>query len=218
MQGNELREQPVEIDKLAAFREVAAVEQAEKAERGKMSEAAKAKLRALGEHDRLDAESDTRLVKEFTSRAWTVEQLVDLFAKSLGGDSPRRRAIKAAHRLNQGATVYHIHDVSFFGELLPGEAEMPMSRFIARYSLPEDEMVTPVAGSTEGRPQKQVKVRPCKSAGKCIWAKRRKPASAVGKSLYCTSACQKCDMARRRRANNTTSTTHSSVGTSLAAA
>jgi hypothetical protein len=198
--------QTVEVDKLASFREAAAAEQADKAERSKMSEAAKAKLRALGEHDRLDAASDVRIVNAFTSREWTVEQLVDLFAKSFGaGESPRRRAIKAAYRLDRGFRVYHFHDVSFAGELLPGENEMPMSKFLARYPLPENQTVTPVAGSTEGR-QKEPKVRPCKSAAKCIWAKRRKAAPAVGRSQYCTPACQKCDTARRRRSSSPTVT------------
>ena len=115
---------PVESeDLLAAFREQAKADD----DRAKMSEAAKAKLRSLNEHDRANAEADARLVNEFNSRPWTLEPLMDLFAKSFGGpqSTPRRRAVKALYRLAQGLRVYHIFDISFFGELLPGEAGMP---------------------------------------------------------------------------------------------
>lgn len=211
---NETPVVPVSVDKLAMFREQVTAEQAEKSQHSKMSEAAKAKLRALNEHERLNAEADTRLVKEFNSRTWTVEQLVDLFAKYFGGPSPRRRAIKAFLCLNRGARVYHIHDVSLLGELLPDETEMPMSRFLSRYQLPENETVTPaVATDRPSRP-----ARLCKSGAKCIWAKYRKAAPAVGRSPYCTPACQKCDTARRRRGLGVTSTGQSARSLPLEAA
>lgn len=149
----------IQTDKLAVYRAVVAAESAEP--RSKMSDAAKAKLRTLNERDRLNAEADARLVKEFNSRPWTLEQLVDLFAKSFGlaptsvPDDPdyktnyaaqwcpRRRAIKAMYRLAEGRRVYHIHDLSFFGELLRGENAMSMYKFLAKYPLPDDETVIP---------------------------------------------------------------------------
>ncbi len=106
---------------------------------------------------------------------------MDLFARSFGGPafSPGRRAVKAAYRLNDGMRVHYIHDVRFFGELMPDEAEMPMWKFLARYPLPETETVTPrvltetpsarvspvprASGSSTGN-------RPRQSAGACIAA------------------------------------------------
>jgi len=194
------------VDKLAPFREVAAAEQADKADRSRMSDAAKAKLRLLNEHDRANVEADARLVVEFTSHEWTVEQLTDLFAKAFSS-FPRRRAIKAAYRIEHGARIYHIHDLIILGELLPGENDIPMNRFLAKYPLPENETVTPVAGVTGGRPQKPAKVRPCQSGAKCMWLKRGKPAPARKGSLYCTPNCQKSDSARRGREKRTTAST-----------
>lgn len=187
-------------DKLAEFRQQV---KAEDESRPKMSEAAKVKLRSINERDRLNADADARLVKDFTSRPVTLEQLVDLFAKSFGGSqqTPRRRAIKAMHRLAQGARVYHIHDLALFGELASGEAEMPMNRFLAKYPLPEDETVTPAGEPI--KPVKQTEVVPCASGVKCLWVKRGKAAPAVGRSKYCTPTCQKSDAARQRRQNMT---------------
>ena|SRR5579864_2504679 len=93
--------QAIEVDKLAAFRELAAAEQAEKSERGKMSEAAKAKLRAINERDRANVDADAALTTEFNSRPWSVEQLTDFLAKSFGGHSftlRRRGQGSMAHR------------------------------------------------------------------------------------------------------------------------
>ena len=75
-----------ETDKLAVYRQ----QVAEKNEsQTKMSETAKAKLRALNEHERQVAVADSRLVKEFNSREWPVERLVDLFASPpFGGAEP----------------------------------------------------------------------------------------------------------------------------------
>lgn len=187
-------------DQLARFRKQV---RDEDETRPKMSEAAKAKLRSINERDRLNAEADARLVKEFASRPVTLERLADLFAKSFGGtqQTPRRRAIKAMYRLAQGRRVYHIYDISLFGELSSGEAEMPMNRFLAKYPLPEDETVTPAGEPI--KPVKQTEVVPCASGVKCLWVKRGKAAPAVGRSKYCTPTCQKSDAARQRRQNMT---------------
>jgi hypothetical protein len=171
---------PTSLDKLACFREQAAMEQAEKSARSKMSDAAKAKLRALNEHERIDEQADTRLVKEFNSRTWTVEQLTDLFAKSFGGSQPRRRAIKAFLCLKQGMKVYRIHDVSLLGELCPDEGEIPMSKFLARYPLPENEIVTPA----------EKPVRRCALGRKCSKAKNQRAAEVTGTGLYCSGICR----------------------------
>jgi len=208
-----------ETDKFAVYRQ----QVAEKNEsQNKMSETAKAKLRALNEHERQGAAADSRLVKEFNSGEWSVERLMDLFASAFGGakQSPRRRAVKAAYRLMKGMKVYHINDLSLFGELLPDETEnnMRMSKFLARYPLPEPEAVTPAKpAKPENKPERAAKERLCKSGSKCIW-KRRKAALSVGRSLYCTPVCQQADRARQRRASVTQPTAvEASIG-SLAAA
>ena len=169
-------------DKLATYREVVSAENA--APRGKMTDKAKAKLRALTEEGRLNSEADTRLVKAFPHRPWTLEQLVDLFAKSFGGVScsPRRRAIKALYRLAQDIRVYRIQDISFLGELLPGEAESPMSQFLKKYPLPEDETFTPTSDGPE--------VRYCFLKRKCLKFKAGQPGIISGRGQYCSRQCQ----------------------------
>jgi hypothetical protein len=177
-------------DALAAFRGL-------EESRPKMSDAAKAKLRSLNEHDRANTQTDARMVTEFNSRPWTLEQMVNLFAKAFGGCTmnPRRRAVKAMFRLNKGLRVYHIHDLSFFGELLRGEDEMPMHRFLAKYPLPEDEMVTP-----KGEPEKPVKpVRLCKAGKKCMKFEKRRPAPVKGSGEYCSTMCSASARARAKR-------------------
>lgn len=182
----------IEFDALAVFRKQVRLEDET---RPKMSDAAKAKLRSINEHDRKDAEADARLVKEFNSRPVVLERLVDLFAKAFGGPerNPRRRAIKAMYRLTEGRRVYHISDLSLFGELLLGEAEITMHRFLAKYPLPEDETVTP-----KGEPPKPVRL--CKAGKDCIRYEHRKAAPAKGSGQYCSSACAASVRARAKRA------------------
>jgi hypothetical protein len=175
-------------DPLTMFRQQVKDESQNRA-RG-MSDAAKEKLRAINEHDRLCNDADSRLSKEFNGRTWTVEQLMDLFAKSLGGPgrSPRRRAIKAAYRINQDLKIYHIHDVKFFGELLPDETEdkMSMAKFLARYPLPESEMVTPA--NPESVPEKPA--RRCALGRKCLRAKGIRASEVRGRGQYCSNSCR----------------------------
>ena len=189
----EVNSVPVESeDALAEFRQQVKADDG----RAKMSEAAKAKLRSLNEHDRANTQADARLVEEFNSRPWTLEQIMDLFAKAFGGCTmnPRRRAVKALHCLAQGMHVYHIHDLSLFGELLPDEVGMPMVRFLSRYPLPEDGIVTP-----KGEPEKPI--RRCKAGKKCLRFEKRKPAPAKGSGDYCSTACAASDRARNKRAS-----------------
>jgi hypothetical protein len=189
----EVNSVPVESeDALAEFRQQVKTDDG----RAKMSEAAKAKLRSLNDHDRANTLADGRLVTEFNSRPWALEPMMDLFAKSFGGpqSNPRRRAVKALHRLAQGLRVYHIHDVAFLGELLPDEVEMPMVRFLSRYPLPEDEIVTPKGGSEKP-------VRLCKAGQKCLRYAKRKPAPAKGSGDYCSTACSASGRARAKRAS-----------------
>lgn len=192
---------PESEDALAVFRQQVKTEDEA---RPKMSESAKAKLRSLNDHDRANAEADVRIVFEFTNRPWTLEQLVDLFAKAFGGakSNPRRRAVKAMFRLAQGLRVYRIHDLSFFGELIDDEKTMPMARFLARYPLPEDESGD--AGATvtpKGAPEKPAKpVRLCKSGKKCLKFEKRRPAPAKGSGEYCSTCSKMCAASARARA------------------
>jgi len=207
----ELTEAP---DKLAVYRQQVAEEKTDP--RNKMSEAAKANLCSLNEHSRQNDEADLRLVMKLTTQSVTLEQLVDLFAKSFGGPatSPRRRAVKAMYRLADGAVLTSVTDLVILGELLPGEGVMPMHRFLVRYPLPEDETVLPKG---EQPVVKKVKVVPCASGLKCIWVKRNKPAPATGRSRYCTKVCAQSDLARQRRLT-VTPTAPEVVGSLLATA
>jgi hypothetical protein len=166
-------------DKLAPYRGIAAEP------RSKMTEAAKAKLNSITEQARLNVASDTRLVKEFTGRSWTFPQLMELCAKRFGispltGAAPRRNAIKLMHVLLKGAKVYRIADLTLLGELLPGEAVMPMNGFLRLYPLPEGETVTPTNEQPpSGKCKPKKRRRASRMAKDLVWSRTAKIASAT---------------------------------------
>jgi hypothetical protein len=82
--------------------------------------------------------------------------------------------------------VYQIHDITLFGELLPDESEMSMPRFLARYSLPENETVVPA--NPEAAVEKPI--RRCALGRKCSKAKNNRAAEVTGTGLYCSSICR----------------------------
>lgn len=177
-------------------REQARQEQAQS--KKSMSAASIARIRAQAEHERVNAEADTRFVKQFNGRTWNVEQLMGVFVSKFGGCivnpdtnesriapdpcNPRRRAMKALHFLSKGYVVHRIHDLVLFGELSRGEDLIPVWKFLVKYPLPEDET---------GQPQTGVAVsgKRCRLGSKCLHVKRRQAAFVITGGSYCSKVC-----------------------------
>jgi hypothetical protein len=144
-------------DKLADFRGLVNTSDS------KMSETAKAKLRAVTDRTRCNDSADRALAAKLNSSPITLEALVIVFANSFGGPSrsPRRRAIKALHALSRGAVLHRITDLVILGELLPGENELSMFKFLMAYPVPEDESVSHSATTQrkKRRPNKKRQAR-----------------------------------------------------------
>lgn len=179
-------------DKLAEFREAAKAGPPTK----KMTDRAAAALRALGEHDKNDKAADARHVEWFNNQAKTVESVMDiLYAISPTGKDYRKQAVKCVYMLSRGLKVSTIHDVAFFGSLLPEEETMPLSKIMARYPVDEDKVIEPV--KPEAAP-----VRLCALGSKCLRAYKRKAAPVAGKGMFCSSNCKGAAKRRLKKTAN----------------
>jgi hypothetical protein len=109
-----------------------------------------------------------------------------------------------------GREIDSVAMINFFSELTQNEVSMTDKQFATvwdaasakkrlQYRLSHGIIEADSEPEKSPKPAKPAEVRLCKSDEKCIWLKYRKPAAAVGRSLYCTPACQKCDIARQRR-------------------
>ncbi len=223
----QIMEAPQAVDALAGFRAQLAAEKAEP--RGKMTDAAVAKLRAIKEQERLYAIAAERFRNALSSVVPTPENLRQLVINTrlstpklnygrnsidkwiptvnLADKMSRKLAWWIAAGYELGREIDCVTTINFFSELTLAEVEMTDKQFAAvwdaasakkrlQYRLSRGIIK---ADPEPEKPSKPVKVRLCKSREKCVWLKYRKPAAAVGRSLYCTPACQKCDLARQRR-------------------
>jgi hypothetical protein len=212
-----------EVDTLAEFRAQVAAEKAEP--RGKMTDTALHKFRAIKEQERLDSIAAERFRNALSSVVPTPENLRQLVINTRLSTPVLKYAdrmirtvdiadkmslklawwIAAGYKL--GREIDSVTMINFFSDLTLAEVSMTEWEFAAvwdaasakkrlQYRLSHGIIE---ADSEPEKPPKPAKVRLCKSDEKCIWLKRRKPAAAVGRSLYCTPACQKCDIARQRR-------------------
>jgi hypothetical protein len=166
-------------------REAVKQEFAAEKERNKMSAAAAAKLRQINEHTRLNKEANVALVKWFNEQPKTVEFLMDVMYLIRRNDvlNIRKRAVKCFAMLARGFKVNEIHDVLFFGELLPEEESMSLAQILSRYPVSDEPLITPIVLA-------EAKVRTCALGSKCLRAYRRKPAEGTGTGKYCSDHCR----------------------------
>jgi len=166
-------------------RDAAKQEIVQERERNKMSASAAAKLRQINEHTKLNKEANAVLVKWFDEQPKTVELLMDLTHLIRPADvlNIRKRAVKCLAMLTRGLKVNEIHDVLFFGELLPEEEKMSLTQILIRYPISDEPLITPIALS-------EVKVKTCALGSKCLRAYRRKPAEVTGTGKYCSDHCR----------------------------
>jgi hypothetical protein len=190
-------------DALAAFRLQA---RQELEERGKMSDAALAKLRAIRELDKARAAVDDRFATALKSVMVTPENLVKLIQTcnvSMPVTQIERRAqklawwIAAGYRL--GEEIDGIAMVNLFSELVDEERTMSESKFTSLWPA-SAAMKLKASRLSRGLIGSDVTIFwPCKSGQKCMKAERRRPAPAKGSGQYCSSACGASDRARAKR-------------------
>jgi hypothetical protein len=201
----------IEQDKLATFRQQIAEENAEP--RGKMSEAALAKLRTIREQDKLAAIDADRFKNALSSIEPTPENLKRLIercscrpkTRRFDKDHIDRRVAKLGWWIAAGYRLGHEIDtvslIHFFSDLVLDEKTMSDREFAATWNAAtaakrlKSRIERGVASVISEKPPERL----CKAGAKCLWAKRRQPAPAAEGSSYCTPNCQKGLAARNRR-------------------
>jgi hypothetical protein len=180
----------VEIDPLARFRGL------EPEPKVVMSDKVAERLKQINYEDRIRKQDEEKFAYALSQIAPTAENVEKLIVRCVGHS---RLLDRRTHKLlfwiqGRGYRLGHEirlpEDISFLSELTSDEAAMSDAAFFATWKVKK--IVAPISDEPEGRP--------CKSGQKCMWLKHRKPATAVGRSLYCTPNCQKSDTARRLRA------------------
>jgi hypothetical protein len=194
-------------DALAAFRLQARQELEEKSEKGKLSESALAKLRAIREQDKTQGVVDGRFATALKSVSVTDANLRKLIGRCnvcVSATQIERRAAKfgwwiaAGFRL--GYEIDSVIMVNFFSDLTPDERTMSDARFTSLWNVAAAEKLK---ASRLGRGligSDEPVYRPCKADKKCLRYEKRKPASAKGSGEYCSPACAASDRARTKRA------------------
>jgi hypothetical protein len=228
-------------DKLELYRQQVAAEKNES--HGKMSDTAREKLRAMKEQERIgdiDAERFQNALKSVVPTPENLERLVsntrlstpilDYAGKKVQTASlVSRMAAKLAWWISAGYELGREIDsvglINSFSEITLDEYRMTDKQFDAwsavsakkRLKSRIERGLIKLESDKPDEPR-LAKERPCKSGQKCIWAKRRKAAPAVGRSEYCTPVCQQADRARQKRASGMMPTAPESQLCSLAPA
>jgi hypothetical protein len=197
---------PAHDDALAAFRLQARQELEEKSEKGKLSESALAKLRAIREQDKTQAVVDGRFataLKSVIVNDANLRKLIGRCNVSVPVTQIERRAVKlgwwiaAGFRL--GYEVDSVTMVNFFSELVDEERTISDGKLTSLWDIASAEKLR---ASRLGRGligSDEVVYRPCASGKKCMRFEKRKPAPASGKGAYCSPACAASDRARTKR-------------------
>jgi len=209
----------IEQDKLATFRQQVAEENAEP--RGKMSEAALAKLRAIREQDKLETIDGERFRYALSSIEPTPKNLERLIGRCsrrpethvIDKDHIDRRVAKLGWWISAGYQLGREIDtvtlVHFFSDLVPDEITMTDGQFAACWNVTSAQRrlksrISRGIIDSEPKPAKPEPKTPrlCKAGKKCLWIKNRRAAPATGKSAYCTPICRQSDQNRQKRLQN----------------
>lgn len=193
-------------DALAIYRQQVRAEREDKSERGKMSDAALAKLRANKEQDRAQEIRDVRFtsaLKLIIVNDDNLRKLVERCNVNVVATQTVRRAqklawwIAAGFRL--GCEIDSVTMVNFFSELVDDEKTMSDSRFASlcnSAAAAKRRASRQSAGLIESS---EPEYRACRSGKKCLRFEKRKPAPVKGSSNYCGPACGASDRARAKR-------------------
>jgi len=154
----------------------------------RMSKAAIARLRETKEQDAKNKAADAKLVEHFNGQQKTVESVMDWLhvIQKERTENIRKRAVKCFHFLSRGFKVYGIHDLTFFGELLPEQERMSIAAILTKYPAGIE-----VIGATQTVAAPE---RLCALGSKCARSVRRKGAAVTGNGKYCSQPCKSRSM------------------------
>lgn len=191
-------------DKLAMFRAQVAAEKAEP--RGKMSDTALAKLRAIAEQEKYDTIASGRFcsaLKSVIANPDNLQKLIQRCTRTPLTQHSRRAAklawfIAAGYEL--GREIDNVSVLLFLSALTPDEIKMTDSRFANEWDSRSAARVKASRLSRGLIASDTLVYRPCKSAKKCMRFAKRKPAPAKGQGEFCSPACAASDRARQKRA------------------
>jgi hypothetical protein len=200
-------------DVLAIYRQQVRAEKEDKSERGKMSDAALAKLRALKEQDRTQEIRDARFTSALKLVIVTPENLAKLIERcnvSPVTTQTVRRVQKLAWWITAGfrlgSEIDSVTMVNFFSELVGDEKTMSDTRFASLWNSAAAAKLRASRQSAGLIESTEPEYRACRSGKKCLRFEKRKPAPAKGSSDYCSPACRASDRVRAKRGPATTPT------------
>ncbi len=197
----------VQTDPLARFRDQVAAEKSEP--RGKMSDAALAKLRAIREQDKLDDIESDRFQTALSQVIVNSENLRKLIERCTTSVRPTADAIdRMTMKLNWWITAGYLLGreidsvllINFLSNLTPDEVKMSDTKFASTWNRNDAEKRRASRINRGVVTTEEPAFRPCKSGKACMKYEKRKPAPAQGKGEYCGTACAASDRARQRRA------------------
>jgi hypothetical protein len=185
-----------EVDRLAIYRQQ--ISEKEKSVRGKMSEPALLKLRAIKEQERVEAIEDERFKNALRSVVVNPEnlgKLIDRCNTCIPPTQIERRVRRLTWWIDAGYLLGRELDsvtlINFFSCLIPGDGDWKDGDAKKRKELRFARGLV----SIDAEPA----YRPCKSARKCLRFEKRKPAPAKGTGEYCSPACAASNKARQKR-------------------
>lgn len=204
----EINEVTVQPDRLAVYRQQVTEEAVEKSARGKMSDAALAKLRAIKNQEKLEAIENERFKNALRSVAVNPENLRKLIERC-NTSVPPQQIERRVHKLTWwieagyllGREIDTVDLINLFSSLKPEEETVSDSNFFSDWrdrdakKRKESRLSRGLISASDEEPV----YRPCKSGKKCIRFEKRKPAPAKGNGDYCSPACAASDKARQKR-------------------
>jgi hypothetical protein len=158
-----------------------------------MSEAAAAKLRAIGEAERADQAAQKDFVERFErlpKDTWALAQV--LSRCSTDQSNLERRANKLRLSLRLGLKASSVGDVFFLAELTREEAALSDEKFIRLIEVGWN--TSPIV-----KPAAPPAPKLCALGSKCFRSYKRKAAEVTGSGLYCSAICKGSARARSKR-------------------
>lgn len=168
--------------------------------RHKMSAVAAQRMRYRAEQLDRALKAEEQFLKKFNELerdSWTMRQLLERISRPAAEASMAeeeideyydRRTLKLRRCLAMGWKPKHIHDIVFFAELTPAEAEMSTDNFYEAMTAnwPEAQVNTAATSDAE----KKAPSKECALRSRCCRSFRRHGHPVSGRANYCSDACR----------------------------
>jgi hypothetical protein len=176
-----------------------AARQEREGHRHKMSSVAAQRMRHRAEQLDRALKAEEQFLKKFNQLerdSWTMRQLLERISRPAAEASMTkaeideyhdRRTLKLRRCLAKGWKPNHIHDIVFFAELTPAEAEMSTDNFYEAMTANWPEAQVKV-GSPEA--EKKAPSKECALRSRCCRSFRRHGHPVSGRANYCSDACR----------------------------